>query len=162
MQTLAQIIEKLISTATVTDSGCVIINRSGRYPWVMFDGTRMPAHRAAYLYYHGELPTKGHDVCHTCDVTQCIAEGHLVAATHAWNMSDRDRKGRGGTQGEKSPLSKLTKETVLEIDKLISGGVEFRTIATQFGISPFTVKRIAERTTWRHLWKKPDLNLAAA
>lgn len=151
--TLAEAISKLTLTATITPSGCVIINRSGRYPWISFDGRRMPAHRAAYLFYHGELPAAGHDVCHTCDVTKCIAEDHLIGATHSWNMRDRDNKGRNGTLGENSPLSKLTEGKVREIGRLADAGQSFDTLSERFGISIATVKRIAERTTWRHLWK---------
>lgn len=153
-QTLVKLMDKLIRTATVTESGCVIINRSGRYPFVSFDGVRMAAHRAAYLYYHGSLPSDGHDVCHTCDVTRCIAQEHLVAATHSWNMRDRDAKGRNGTLGENSPLAKLTGDTVLAIFSATRQPRSNRTeIANRFGISEVTVQRIARRETWKHLFK---------
>lgn len=147
----------LISTATRTASGCLIVNRNGRYPFVKFDDRRMAAHRAAYLHYHGDLPPAGHDVCHTCDVTQCIAEKHLVAETHAWNMRDRDLKGRNGTLGENSPLAKLTREKVLEIDSLLAS-TNWGVIARRFGISEITVERIAKRQTWKHLFAKPAAN----
>lgn len=165
MRTLAQAMSIAFSKA-VRRGDCLVLSSKRRYPEIAWGGKKMSAHRAAYLFYHGELPPEGHDVCHTCDVTGCIAEAHLVGASHSWNMRDRDRKGRNGTLGEASPLSKLTKQKVLEIDRLVNGGVEFRTIAAQFGISPFTVKRIAERTTWKHLWThrtltQPTLNLAA-
>lgn len=73
---------------------------------------------------------------------------------------DRDRKGRNGTLGENSPLAKLTREKVLDIDSLLAS-TNWGVIARRFGISEITVERIAKRQTWKHLFNKsltqPDL-----
>lgn len=57
-------------------------------------GKGTPAHRASFYAFNGYLPD-GHDVCHICDVRNCINPDHLFTATHAENMTDMQTKGRG-------------------------------------------------------------------
>lgn len=57
-------------------------------------GKMMPAHRAAYLAFRGDIDD-GKEVCHSCDVRRCVNPDHLYLATHAENMTDMRLKGRG-------------------------------------------------------------------
>lgn len=64
-----------------------------------YGGTRMygkvtPAHRAAYFAFKGEIPD-GVEVCHSCDVRDCVNPDHLYLADHATNMEDMSKRGRG-------------------------------------------------------------------
>lgn len=51
------------------------------------------AHRLMYAFFYGKNPGKL-QVCHTCDVPNCVRPSHLFLGTHADNMHDMARKGR--------------------------------------------------------------------
>lgn len=154
--TLAKLIPRLLVRAKRQPNGCLTIECKKRYLDVVFDGRSSRAHCAIWEHNCGPIP-EGMEVCHSCDNTRCIEIKHLLCATHAWNMADRDRKGRNGTLGEASPLHKLTADKVLAIYALTQQGHGFDQLAGQFSISRMTVRRIAERKTWKHLLRTaPD------
>jgi hypothetical protein len=52
-----------------------------------------PAHRFSYETFVGPIP-EGHDVCHTCDVRNCVNPSHLWTGPARENLLDMCRKGR--------------------------------------------------------------------
>lgn len=83
------------------NSGCWLwtasLDRKG-YGHMVVDGRLMPAHRLAYERYVGPIPA-GLLACHKCDVRCCVNPDHLFIGTHADNMQDMVRKGRGRYAG---------------------------------------------------------------
>lgn len=151
--TLAKLILRLLARAVRQPNGCLVTATKGRYLTVNYDGRRERAHRAVWEFHNGPIP-EGMDVCHNCpggDNSRCIENTHLLCATHAWNMADRDRKGRNGTLGEASPLAKLTADNVLSIYALVKDGKGLKEASIRFNVSEITVWRIYQRTTWKHL-----------
>jgi hypothetical protein len=59
------------------------------------------AHRFAWEMAHGEAPPTNRELCHTCDVRECVKPSHLFIGTHGENMEDAQRKGRLYTAPER-------------------------------------------------------------
>ena len=98
----AEYMEKLRKQIT---AGCLVDSETGCWIWqrahqkngygtAHLYGRSTPAHRVAYKAFIGEI-TLGLEVCHKCDVRDCVNPAHLYLATHAENMRDLGRKGRG-------------------------------------------------------------------
>lgn len=65
-------------------------NGYGRF---YFRGKSWLAHRAAYVLWIGKI-SAGMDICHKCDVRNCINPNHLFEGTRSDNMRDCASKGR--------------------------------------------------------------------
>lgn len=105
-------------------------------------GTVIPAHRAAWIMAHGEIP-KGMLVCHHCDNPACVNVRHLFLGTQDDNMQDMARKGRGAR--------KLTEVQVLEIRALAETDLSHTDIAKMFDTSRKNVGMIVRRESWKYI-----------
>ena len=109
------------------------------------------AHRLAYELVYRVEPGKCH-VMHTCDNPGCCNPLHLVLGTHARNMADRERKGRGHLhKGSAHPLARLTDDQVRSIRASISSGESLASIGRRYGVGKRTILDIKSRRTWSHL-----------
>lgn len=126
------------------EAGCLVWLRSTSpkgYGFVRIDGHWGPAHRVAYRYYHGPIPSDSH-ILHDCDNPSCVNPLHLRAGTNAENIAEKVAKDRAG--------KKLTLDQVLEIRRFAAtGGTTQAEIAKQYGVSPQTISRIVSGTRWR-------------
>lgn len=110
-------------------------------------GTMEWAHRAAYRFYVGPIPT-GLFVCHTCDVRACVNPAHLFLGTNQDNMLDAKAKGRT-TAGEKNPQAKLTREAVADIRASYRPGVVLqRHLAERYGVSRRAIGQVLSGEHW--------------
>ena len=119
-----------------------------------FLGDEFRAHRLAWSFVHGEIPTGLH-VCHTCDNPACINISHLWLGTQADNMADMTLKGRSNPpclQGSQMKLSKLTEAQVIEIRHLYDIG-RFRQfeLCKMYDISRPVMHKIVKRKAWTHI-----------
>jgi len=114
--------------------------------------TKLGAHRVIWEITNGPIPP-GMCVLHACDNSPCCNPGHLFLGTHADNMKDMAKKGRGrGARGEENHNAKLTDEIVLEIRRLYkAGGITQGKIAGKYGVSLPRIHYIVRRKTWRHI-----------
>lgn len=88
--------DQIKSGCEPNDAGCWIWKRTHQtngYGQTRFLGKQIGAHRASYQAFIGDIP-EGMEVCHTCDVRNCVNPAHLFLATHSENMLDQKRKGR--------------------------------------------------------------------
>lgn len=131
-------------------TGCVSPGKWG-YGVFWVDGKTIKVHRYSYIIFKGEIP-KGLFVCHSCDQPSCVNPDHLFLGTHQDNMKDMNSKGRGGsTKGERSRLSRLTTQQVLDIRSMYSDGNSSIKIAKRFSITDRNVMHIVNRETWKHI-----------
>lgn len=112
----------------------------------------IPAHRAAWLIYRGEIP-HGLKVLHRCDVPGCVNPEHLFLGTPRENTLDMIAKGRHmpmvrSRQGTNSNFAKLSPELVMAIREATG---RQRDIADRFAISQASVSLIKRRINWKHL-----------
>mgnify|MGYP000870162498 CR=1 FL=1 len=76
--------------------GAATNNGYGRFNYRDAGGQRlMPAHRASLAAHLGRELHPGEKVMHLCDVPKCVNPVHLAIGSHAENMADMARKGRG-------------------------------------------------------------------
>ena len=65
-------------------------------------GKLIPAHRASYLLFRGEIPD-GMYVCHRCHLKLCVNPDHLYVASNSQNIIDSiNVRGSWATIGEKN------------------------------------------------------------
>lgn len=127
-------------------------NKAG-YGQLGVSRTRRYAHQLAYELYRGPI-AEGLEVCHTCDRPSCVNPEHLFLGTHAQNMADMARKGRGATRhrpGDLHPMAKLTEGQVREIRERIVAGEKQVDLATEFGVRFSTISMLHRRQTWSHV-----------
>lgn len=106
-------------------------------------------HRLSWEIHFGPIP-EGMQVCHACDVRNCVNPSHLWLGDAAANTADRDAKGRGNPpRGGRNPFAKLTPAKVLAI-RAISGRSQCD-IAAEFGVQQPTVWAVIRRKTWTHV-----------
>lgn len=130
------------------NSGCQLwcagTNGAG-YGYLTIEGVVRRAVRVAWELANGPIPV-GLVLCHKCDVPACINVNHLFLGTHADNMHDRDRKGRGARNwGRKNGSVKLTEQQVRSIQ--IDARPQTR-IAAQYGVSQSMISLIKTGKNW--------------
>ena len=112
--------------------------------------TTIGAHRVSYMIYKGIIP-KGVLVCHTCDNAYCVNPEHLFLGTQIDNMRDKMAKGRHVARKSECNLSKLTKESVLQIRELSKSGLNNNQISKIVGTSRANISHVVRRLTWKNI-----------
>tara|TARA_Y100000034_G_scaffold137016_1_gene218512 strand:+ start:3551 stop:4408 length:858 start_codon:yes stop_codon:yes gene_type:complete len=105
------------------------------------DRSCIKAHRRAWKYFAGEIP-EGLQVLHKCDNPPCVRPDHLFLRTNDDNIRDKVSKGRMGQ------AAKLTKEEVIEIDKLLNKGLSIKDIGDSYNVNVETIRDIKSRRSW--------------
>lgn len=136
-------------TGDVSRGGYGVMALGGRQE----DGRRTTAaHRFSYEHFHGPIP-EGMQVCHVCDVRNCVNPMHLWLGTNADNMADMKAKGRArSNKGEANKRALLTEQGVREIrERYSAGGETYRSLASEFGVSVPAISSVLHRRSWAWL-----------
>ena len=116
------------------------------YAYKKHKGKLYGHHRLVYEQHNGPIP-KGMVIMHTCDNRSCINIDHLRLGTNKDNMDDRDQKQRQA-KGIDIAMSKLNDLDVLFIR---SSSLKHYELAKKFGVHDTTIRKVRDRTTWKHL-----------
>ena len=106
-------------------------------------------HRLAWLLRFGSIP-EGVEVCHKCDVPECVNVEHLFIGSHADNMKDGTSKSRF-PHGEKHHWAKHSEATVVAIRSDREQGFKYREIAEKHGVSVGYVGHCLSGKRWTHI-----------
>lgn len=119
------------------------------YGSVLVHGKTTTAHRAAWFYAYGVMPTL--HVLHSCDNRICVNPHHLREGTNQDNIADKVSRNRQ-SQGEGSGRAKLTVPAVIKIRELhATSSISYRTLGSTFGVSRTSISRIINRQSWKHI-----------
>lgn len=139
------------------EKGCrlwIAGHAKSKYGILSWRGKVRTAHTVAYELQHGPIPP-GLEVCHTCDVRDCVRAEHLVLGTTAFNAQDSWAKGRNIFQrhpelrprGERHPKAKLDWTKVREIRAAIDP--DPAELAHRYGVHPDTIKNVLRNKFWK-------------
>lgn len=118
---------------------------------VKFQGRATKAFVVVCTLAHGDRPTPGHEVAHSCGKGHegCVHPKHLRWATREENRADMVLHGTS-PRGENSKNHKLKAADVREIRRL-EGSCTSTVLAARFGVSRPAIKSVWRRRNWAWL-----------
>lgn len=133
------------------------VNEDG-YGTATYLGKPYKSHRLSWILTNGEIDEESIQVLHRCDNPPCCNFHHLFLGTHADNMKDMARKGRGTKRcGEDVHLSKLKEEDIFTILELHEAQEMTQTaIAQLYNVSQPAIGYIVRGETWKHIKQEYD------
>jgi hypothetical protein len=123
------------------------VTRYGYGHFCVHHGKTVRAHRLMVELTTGQPIPSGLEVCHSCDVRNCVNPDHLFLGTRTDNMRDAQAKGRLAT-GERR--SHLTADQVREIRSSWPEVGQYE-LARRFAIPQSAISRIIHRETWKEV-----------
>lgn len=150
---------------TVRDGECLRftgnINRRSGYGQIGIGRRRTGrAHCVSWVLHNQSDIPAGMQICHSCDNRWCVNPEHLWLGTPKENTQDALRKGRYSIRlGSSHPTVKLDEAAVAAIRARWRKGVNASRgtgtssveLAQEFGVSPSTIKGVANRLWWTHV-----------
>ena len=129
--------QRFLAKMKVVDSGChewqALLHRDG-YGKFSLNQRTVPAHRAAYALFNGEIP-EGKMVLHKCDNRKCVNLDHLYIGTGKDNT--RDKIERCAWWGK----MKYTASQIAECKRLYATGLSQEKVGLLLNMDQTTVSR---------------------
>lgn len=121
------------------------------YGQTNWDGKHVLAHIVICTLAHGEKPSPGLWVAHSCGngAGGCVAKNHLRWATPKENSEDKLKHGTTPF-GQSSGTAKLT-EADIPVIRSLAGKVSQRKLAKMYGVSRTAIVKVIKRENWWHI-----------
>lgn len=155
--------DRLASRITVDSHGCWRWNgaKSSGYGRIKIARRLHLTHRVSWEIHIGEIPD-GLNVCHKCDVRDCLNPEHLFIGTQSENMIDAYKKGRIRItygprpndfrhRGESNHNAKLNRTILSEAAILRKEGATYRSLGLKYGVNIQTIRRALIGEGWKIL-----------
>ncbi len=113
-------------------------------------GKDLWAHRVAWEQANATTVPDGMQVCHACDVRNCVRPDHLFVGTAADNKHDAMAK-RRHVFGVRHHAAKLSEDDVVAVRRLRLDGVNWCALARRFGVTRMALKSAVARRSWKHV-----------
>ncbi len=111
------------------------------------------AHRLSFEFHTGPIPV-GMEVCHTCNVKDCVNPAHLFAGTHQVNVAQAGKDGLL-THGIDHHRAKLLPDQIQIIRTQMGGhplkGRQAQNLGNLYGVNRTTIAAIAANKTWKEV-----------
>ncbi len=154
------LLKKIKKNIKINKKGCWLwqlsLNRG--YGIFSYMNTPFSSHLISWMIATNQILQKDLCIRHKCiNQKDCCNPEHLCSGTYSQNALDTSRK------GEEINTSKLKKENVLEIYKLLEQKISIIDISEKFDVTEKTVRCIKNGTAWSHLYtienyKNIDIN----
>ena len=150
--------ERILQSSRPNSDGCWIwqksTSRNGYGRYAVGGGVAIGAHRASFAAFIGDIP-ENMDVCHKCDVRNCVNPAHLFIGTRSENIQDALRKGRlrkhPSRIGSEHPSAKLNEAKAREILIKLAEGRSKKSLSLEYGVSQRVILLISRRELWKHV-----------
>lgn len=151
-KTKIPMIERILARSTWSGECLLYLGgNNGKGYGVIGDEQRRSRYVHRVMYEHAVGPIPAHaEVCHRCDVRNCVRPEHLYLGTHQDNVADCVGKGRH-KRGEMEPHAKLTVNKVRDIRARVASGERRRDLATEYGVCVQTIDFVITRKRWKHV-----------
>lgn len=154
--------ERIISSSRIDENGCWIwqkhTHKNGYGRFGIGGGKVDGAHRVSFRAFVGTTP-QGMDVCHKCDVRNCVNPDHLFLGTRSENILDASAKNRVSRTHQKRgsfhPSAKLSESSASEILARLSAGATKASLSREYGVSQRVILLISRGELWKHVARPP-------
>lgn len=109
------------------------------------------AHRVAFEIANGRLPPDGMEVCHRCDMRDCVNPRHLFEGTRAENLADMTAKGRRRSNPRKGELNPNAKLNPVKVVAIRASADPAGKIAERMNVSRALIRAVRARKVWAHV-----------
>lgn len=118
------------------------------YGKLTVNGEMCMAHRIAYQFFNGRIPTDK-IIRHSCDNPACCNPQHLLTGSYQENSTDMVTRKRSA-RGEDNARSKLTESQAAYVRRN-PDGLTVMALAEKFGVAKSTISYVRSGRSWKYL-----------
>jgi HNH endonuclease len=141
----------LLEMLNVDENDCIrwpYTHAGHGYGMVWFGKDKVGTHVVSWIMTHRVDVPEGMEVCHTCDIRDCVNPRHLFLGTSQDNNQDKVNK-RRHRFGATHPMVKLTEDQVREIR--VRSGLTLKELSKIYNVGESAISEIRNHKAWTHI-----------